>query len=363
LNGEIQPGFFNVLEKRKVKRIEDLITQKINFILNSQAYINQLPDHPCSNSMFPIFREKFLQGTLKESSEWFRVLSSPGIIQQFSHITPDVLAYVPDQILIDDSFLIRFFKYNQTLMMNIIRSAFTSYDQIITYSYTGNDLNANWFFQNITNITSVNAFAPNYVDDKGKASFKTKQLDPIQLWALNAQVYLEKIKSVRLDSDMFVSREESLSINFTPGMLNHTQQVDRTSFQQFNPELIRMSQIKSTHHNPDLEDQTNPSRIEVPILNASEYDSIDETSDSVRKLNYAIIDERIIGKQAHYFDGKQTIKVRIQNLSFNFEQIYLQVLEDTYPGSEILILDVESISYKLSENQSWLNPEVLKIIA
>ena len=162
---------------------------------------------------------------------------------------------------------------------------------------------------------------------------------------------------------MFVSREESLSINFTPGILNHTQQVDRTSFQQFNPELMRMSQVRLNQHNPNLEDPTNPSRTDVPMLNSSEYDSIDDSSESVRKLSFAIIDERIIGKQAHYFDGKQTIKVRIQNLSFNFEQIYLQVLEDTYPGSEILILDVESISYKLSENQSWLNPEVLKIIA
>lgn len=366
LDGEIKPGFFNIFEKRKIKKIEELINQKIYFILNSQVYMDQLPDHPCSSSMFPVFREKFLKGTLNQASEWFRVLSSPGILTQFTQITPDVLSYVPDQILIDDSFLIRFCKYNPMLMLNIIREAFTSYDKIITYSYTGNDFNSTWFFQNVTNQTFVNTFAPNYVDEKGKASFKTKQVEPLQLWTLNAELYLSKIKSVKLNPAMFSFKEESISLQMEPGINQYTQEFDVTTYQAFDPRMsilsegyphnenIESSRQQNENQQESLDDPTNPESSGV----YQKYES-----DSVRKLNFSIIDERIIGRDAYYFNGEETIKVRIQNLSYNFEQIYLQVLEDTYPGSELLIIDVEKISYKLSKDQAWLNPEVLKLIA
>lgn len=360
LDGEIKPGFLNFLEKRKVKKIEELMSNKINFILNSQVYLDQLPDHPCSDSMFPVFRDKFLKGQLTDSSAWFRVLSSPGILQNFSEITPDILSYVPDEILSDDTFLLRFYKYNTNFMLNVIRTTFQSYDQILTYSYTGNDLNSLWFYQNITNQICVNAFAPNFVDEKGKANFKTKQLDPIQLWSLNSEIYLSKIKSVQVTPKMFNLREETLSINVTPSQ-PYNQNVDRTTFQSFNPQLI-VGDFKGVKTSSEIEDPTNPSQMQVDYIDSNQIEDI-SNSESVRKFNCSIIDQRIIGKKAEYFDGERVIKVKIQNLSFNFEQIYLQVLEDTYPGSEILIIDVSSISYKLSEDQAWLNPEVLKIIA
>lgn len=356
LDGEIKPGLFNFLERRKIKIIEEIINQKVYFILNSQGYMDQLPDHPCSSSMFPVFREKFLKGTLNQDSEWFRVLSSPGILKKFTQITPDILSYVPDQILIDDSFLIRFCKYNPMLMLNIIREAFTSYDQIITYSYTGNDLNSTWFFQNVTNQTFVNTFAPNYVDEKGKASFKTKQVEPLQLWSLNAELYLNKIKSVKLNPAMFSFKEESISLQMETQVNQFTQEFDVTTYQAFDPRMSIQSGEYNHYENQQKSLDTNSAHESSGFHQKYE-------SESVRKLNFSIIDERIIGRDAYYFNGEETIKVRIQNLSYNFEQIYLQVLEDTYPGSELLIIDVDRVSYKLCKDQAWLNPEVLKLIA
>ncbi|MBT5346326.1 hypothetical protein HOJ01_01365 [bacterium] len=369
LDGEIKPGIFNLLEKMKVKKIEKLISEKTNFILNSQLYMDQLPDHPCSASMFPVFREKFLKGNLSQESEWFRVLSSPGILKKFTQITPDILNYVPDNVLTDDAFLIRFCKYNQVLMMNIIREAFTSYNQIITYSFTGNDFNSTWFFQNVTNQTFINTFAPNYVDEKGKASFKTKQVEPLQLWTLNAELYLSKIKSIQLNPDIFNFTEESISIQMTPGISQYTQEVDATSYQAFDPRMsiVPVKDLSRDSANQNYESNYNfstSSQVVDDPTNPEERNSYTRIEgDEARKLNFSVIDARIIGKEAYYFNGEETIKVRIQNLSYNFEQIYLQVLEDTYPGSDILIIDVEKISYKLSENQAWLNPEVLKLIA
>lgn len=337
LKGEVQPGFLNFLEKKRVRKIEELIASKINFILESKMLIGQLPDHPCSDSMFPVFRDKFFKGELSQSSEWFRILSSPTILHRFAEITPDFLTYVPREVLIDNSFLIRFQKYNPAVLTNIIRSTFQSYDQIITYSFTGHDLNFDWFFQNITNQTNVNAFAPNTAPNKETASFKTKQLDTIQLWSLNAELYLDKIRTRTLTPAMFSFPEEKLSIDITPGFIEKTQCIKKPNFTL------------------ESDDRTNPEKIS-PIFDSSD-------SDSVRHLNFALIDEHIIGREALYYIGGQVIKVRIQNLSYNFKQIYLQVLEDTYPGSEIMVIDAESISHQLTDNQAWINPDVFKLIA
>ena len=186
---------------------------------------------------------------------------------------------------------------------------------------------------------------------------------------MNAELYLSKIKSIQLNPDIFNFTEESISIQMTPGISQYTQEVDATSYQAFDPRMsiVPVKDLSRDSANQNYESNYNfstSSQVVDDPTNPEERNSYTRIEgDEARKLNFSVIDARIIGKEAYYFNGEETIKVRIQNLSYNFEQIYLQVLEDTYPGSDILIIDVEKISYKLSENQAWLNPEVLKLIA
>jgi len=357
-----KPKVYEFLKRKKAKLVEDYITEKINFILATQQLMDQLPSHPCSSSMFPVFREKFLRRQELQDSEWFRILSSPDILKGFVDITPEILSFVPPEILINHNFVIRFSKYNSILMSSIVRTVFNPYDRIITYSFTGNDLSSEWFYQGISEGGIIDVFAPlESTPNQTGHKCRRKQADMSHFWTLNAELYLDKIQSAPLDSNSFIKTKNYLTIASNQSTA-HSSPHD----------------IPRAVHIEDLSHET--AEFQAPHIfmqyNQNPQDSIEDTSpvlsvpptidhlDSVNKLTFRVVDESLIGKEAIFdYPGYKKIHVRIQNFSYNFEHIYLEVIEDTFPGPDLLTVEVSSISEKLSEDTAWVNPVKLEIIA
>ena len=342
LEEPLNPKFFQVLKKKKLQAIQDFTREKIDFILRSESLVDQLPEYPCSSNMYSIFRDNFLEERNLQTSEWMRVLSSPDILECFISLTPKILSYVPPELFSSDDLALRMFKYNLVFLKNLITKSFKTYDRVLTYSVSANELSYDWFFQTVNPSFSVEVFAPVVVGREpgysNRSKYRKKQISLLQLWSLNAELNREKITSQLISGSDFVDHQPNLRINPpTPFNQSHT----HSSFSISDSQIAELRSIS-------------------PVDN-DEPNTLDDVKP---EICFSLVDETLIGKEAIFnYPGYGDVRVTIQNFSVNFTHIYLEIKEDNFPGNSLIVVETSQVAEKLTADKSWLNPEKLKIIA
>jgi len=250
------------------------------------------------------------------------------------------------------------FKYNQVFFKSIVGKSFTTYDRLITYSFSCNELFDEWFYQSINPSNTVDAFAPFNMNESNpessnKFKYKRKQISLVHLWALNAELYIDKIQKQEIYPSDFISQNPTLTMSLTPSMTISTNALD--------VEVPKSTNRIVFNRNNSTKQETFQSDI-----NQSQNDDTDPVirMKPMYQINNYLVDESLIGREAFFsYQGYGDVQVKIQNFSVGYQHIYLEILEDSFPGPNLIMVEISQVAEKISKDKCWINPNKLKIIA